>query len=98
MQVNLDKWHHCNVDKQEFKLLQKSDYKDLNICLFFLALWFFLDICMLLGGLGGLFYSYLFKNIWNCADPIWHETGRKTAFKSNFWNNFLSDRKLYEWL
>ena len=28
MQVNLDKWHHCTVDKQEFvKLLQKSDYQ-----------------------------------------------------------------------
>ena len=39
MQVNLDKWHHCNVDKQEFvKLFKNLITKDLNICLFFLDL------------------------------------------------------------
>ena len=28
MKVDLDKWHHCDVDKEEFvKLLKKSDYQ-----------------------------------------------------------------------
>ena len=36
MQVNLDKWHHCTVDKQEFvKLLQKSDYQGFKHILIF---------------------------------------------------------------
>ena len=45
---------------------------------------------MLLGGLGGLFYFlFIYGNIWNCADPIWHETGHKTAFKSIFGITFF---------
>ena len=43
MQVNLDKWHHCVVDKKEFvKLLQKSDYQGFkHMFIFFGSLVFF---------------------------------------------------------
>ena len=43
MQVNLDKWHHCEVDKQEFvKLLRKSDYQGFkHMFIFFGSLFIF---------------------------------------------------------
>jgi len=31
----------------------------------------------------------IYGNIYCCANPIWHETGHKTAFKSKFWNDFF---------
>ena len=88
MQVNLDKWHHCNVDKQEFvKLLQKSDYQGYkHMFIFFGSLVFFGYLAYATWGTWWtVLFLFIYGNIWNCADPIWHETGHKTAFKSNFW-------------
>ena len=92
MQVNLDKWHHCTVDKQEFvKLLQKSDYQGFkHMFIFFGSLILFGYLAYATWGTWWtVLFFFIYGNIWNCADPIWHETGHKTAFKSNFWNNFF---------
>ena len=43
MKVDLDKWYHCKVDKEDFvKLLKKSDYEGFkHMAIFFGSLLFF---------------------------------------------------------
>ena len=92
MQVDLDRWHHCTVDKQEFvKLLKKSDYQGFkHMFIFFGSLLIFGYFAYITWGTWwSLLFFLIYGNIWNCADPIWHETGHKTAFKTNYWNNFF---------
>ena len=92
MKVDLDKWHHCDVDKEEFvKLLKKSDYQGFkHMFIFFGSLIVFGVLAyMTWGTWWSLLFFLIYGNIWNCADPIWHETGHKTAFKTNYWNNFF---------
>ena len=92
MKVDLDKWYHCDVDKEEFvKLLKKSDYQGFkHMFIFFGSLIVFGVLAyMTWGTWWSLLFFLIYGNIWNCADPIWHETGHKTAFKTNYWNNFF---------
>ena len=84
MQVDLDRWHHCAVDKQEFvKLLKKSDYQGFkHMFIFFGSLLFFGYFAYITWGTWwSLLFFLIYANIWNCADPIWHETGHKTALQ-----------------
>ena len=43
MKVDLDKWYHCEVNKEDFvKLLKKSDYEGFkHMTIFFGSLFFF---------------------------------------------------------
>ena len=93
MQVDLNKWHRCEVDKQEFvNLLKKSDYQGFkHMFIFFGSLIFFGYLAYATWGTWWTVVFFLiYGNIWNCADPIWHETGHKTAFKTNFWNDIYT--------
>ena len=43
MEINLNKWHKCNIDKNEFKnLCKKSNWAGFkHIIIFFISLFFF---------------------------------------------------------
>ncbi len=92
MKVDLNKWYRCKIDDQIYKeLLKKSDWQGTkHILIFFTSLF----IC------GGMAYHtwgswwtvlwfFLYGTIYSCGNPIWHETGHKTAFKSKLLNEIF---------
>ena len=92
MEVNLNKWHRCNIDKQKLKkLCEKSDKAGFkHVIIFFLGL-FLIGILAYItwGTWWSLLFFLIYGNIYACSNSLWHETGHRTAFKSKFWNNFF---------
>ena len=92
MEVNLDKWFRCEIDKKELKkLCQKSDwqgFKHMFIFFFFIFLFGYLAYATW-GTWWAFLFFFLYGNVWGCSDAVWHETGHRTAFKSKFWNDFF---------
>ena len=92
MKVNLNKWYRCKIDDQIYKeLLKKSDWQGTkHILIFFTSLF----IC---GGMAyytwgswwTVLWFFLYGTIYSCGNPIWHETGHKTAFKSKLPNEIF---------
>jgi len=92
MKVDLNKWYRCKIDDQIYKeLLKKSDWQGIkHIFVFFTSLF----IC---GGMAyytwgswwAIFWFFLYGTIYSCGNPIWHETGHKTAFKSKLLNEIF---------
>jgi len=92
MEVNLEKYYRCKVDKDVLKeLSKKSDLKGLiHVSIFFFLLisagylsfynW---------GTWWGLFWILIYGNIYCFSNPLWHETGHRTAFKSNYLNEIF---------
>ena len=92
MEVNLNKWFRCQIDKKELKeLCKKSDFqgfKHMFIYFFFLFLFGYLAYATW-GTWWTVLFFIIYGNIWGCSDAVWHETGHRTAFKSKFWNDFF---------
>ena len=92
MKVDLNKWYRCKIDDQVYnELLKRSDWQGTkHIFIFFTSLF----IC---GGMAyytwgswwAVFWFFLYGTIYSCANPIWHETGHKTAFKSKLLNEIF---------
>ena len=92
MEVDLNKWHRCTVNKVEFKkLCEKSDWAGFKHILIYFGVLFFTGYLAYVtwGTWWSLGFFLIYGNIYACSDSIWHETGHKTAFKSKFWNNFF---------
>ncbi len=92
MDVNLKKWHKCIVDKEVLKeLSKKSDIKGLQHVAFYFGLLFVLGFFAYKtwGTWWSLFWFLIYGNIFCFSNPIWHETGHKTAFKSKFLNELF---------
>ena len=92
MQINLDKWFKCEIDKRKFKkLCKKSDYEGFkHMFIFFLLLATSGYLAYTTWGTWwSLLFFVIYGNIWGCSDAVWHETGHRTAFKSKFWNDFF---------
>ena len=92
MEVDLNKWYRCNIDREEFtKLCEKSDWSGFkHVFIYFGSLFvvgYFAYITW--GTWWSLLFFLIYGNIYACSDSMWHETGHKTAFKSKFWNNFF---------
>ena len=86
MKVDLDKWYRPEVDKEEFrKLCEKSDWAGFkHVSIYFSVLIFFGYLAYATWGTWwSLLFFIIYGNIYACSDSIWHETGHKTAFKSN---------------
>ena len=92
MDVDLNNWFKCKIDKHEFKkLCKKSDFQG------FKHMFIFFVLLILTGYLAyatwgtwwSLIFFLIYANIWGCSDAVWHETGHRTAFKSKFWNDFF---------
>jgi len=92
MDVKLDKWHRCQVDKELLKeLLKKSDFKGLQHVSIFFGLLVLTGLFAYLtwGTLWGIFWILIYGNIYCFSNALWHETGHRTAFKSNYLNEFF---------
>jgi fatty acid desaturase len=92
MEVDLNKWYRCNIDREEFtKLCEKSDWSGFkHVFIYFgslVVVGYFAYITW--GTWWSLLFFLIYGNIYACSDSMWHETGHKTAFKSKFWNNFF---------
>ena len=82
MDVKLDKWHKCHVNKEILKeLSKKSDFKGIqHISVFF-------GLIILTGTLAfitwgtwwSVFWFLVYGNIYSFSNPLWHETGHKTC-------------------
>ena len=92
MDVKLDKWHKCHVDKEILKeLSKKSDLKGFqHISVFFGLLILTGTLAFItLGTWWSVFWFLVYGNIYSFSNPLWHETGHKTAFKSKFLNEIF---------
>jgi fatty acid desaturase len=92
MDVNLDKWHKCQVDIEVLKeLSKKSDLKGFQHIFIFFGLLILTGTFAYLtwGTMWSVFWFLIYGNIYSFSNPLWHETGHKTAFKSKFLNEFF---------
>ena len=92
MEVDLNTWHRCIVNKKELKkLCEKSDWAGFKHMIIFFGSLFLVGYLAYIfwGTWWSLLFFLIYGNIYACSDSLWHETNHKTAFKSKFWNNFF---------
>ena len=92
MKIDLNNWYRSKIDKKILKeLSKKSDWQGIkHILIYFIAL--FVSGYMAYHTWGTwwtVLWFFLYGSIYACADPIWHETGHRTAFKSKFLNEIF---------
>ena len=90
MEVELNSWYRCKIDKKELKALcKKSDWQGWkHMIIYFTSLFFFGYLAYATWGTWWtLLFFFLYGSIWGCADALWHETGHRTAFKSKILND-----------
>ena len=88
----LNKWHKCKVDIKVLKeLSKKSDLKGLQHVSIFFGLLIITGILAYTtwGTWWSAFCFLVYGNIYSFSNPLWHETGHKTAFKTNFLNEIF---------
>ena len=101
MDVKLEKWHKCQIDKEVLKeLSKKSDLKGLQHVSVFFGLLLITGIFayQTWGTWWSVFWFLVYGNIYSFSNPLWHETGHKTAFQSKFLNElfyYISSCLLY---
>tara|TARA_Y100000590_G_scaffold46748_1_gene49509 strand:- start:1186 stop:2187 length:1002 start_codon:yes stop_codon:yes gene_type:complete len=92
MEVDLKKYYRCKIDNEILKeLLKKSDIKGFqHVSIYFglLILTGYLSY-VTWGTWWGIFWIIIYGNIYCFSNPLWHETGHRTAFKSNYLNEFF---------
>ena len=92
MDVKLEKWHKCQVDKEVLKeLSKKSDIKGFQHVSVFFGLLLVTGILayQTWGTWWSVFWFLVYGNIYSFSNPLWHETGHKTAFQTKFLNEFF---------
>ena len=99
MDVKLEKWFRPNIDKEVLReLTKKSDIKGLiHVSIYFSLLSIVGYLAYITWGTWlSVFWFYVYGNIFCFCNPIWHETGHKTAFKTNILNeNAFQSRPLW---
>ena len=92
MEVDLNKYYRCKINKEVLKeLSKKSDLKGfIHIIVFFS---FLVTSGYLVFYTWGTWWSiiwiFIYGNIYSFANAIWHETGHRTAFKTNIFNEIF---------
>ena len=92
MEVDLNNWFRCEVNKREFKkLCKKSDWQGFKHMIIFFGSLFIAGYFAYIswGTWWSLLFFLIYGNIWGCSDALWHETGHRTAFKTKFLNDFF---------
>ncbi len=92
MDVKLDNWFRPNIDKEVLReLTKKSDIKGLvHVGIYFSLLSIVGYLAYFTwGSWWSIFWFYIYGNIFCFCNPIWHETGHKTAFKTKFLNEIF---------
>jgi len=89
MKLDLDQWHKCKIDKKTFKeLIKRSDWQGIK----HVSIW--ISILVLSGYMAFItwgtwwtvFWFLIYGNIYTFCNPIWHECGHRTAFKTRWLN------------
>ena len=90
--VNLNEWFKCKIDKKIYKeLVKRSDWqgiKHVSIWIFFLLLsgYWVVSTWLTWWSIPALF---VYGNIFMACNPIWHECGHRTAFKTRWLNEIF---------
>ena len=92
MEVDLKKYYKCKVDRDFFKeILKKSDVKGFQHVSLYFGLLIISGYLSFInwGTWWGIFWIIIYGNIYCFSNPLWHETGHRTAFRSNYLNEFF---------
>ena len=102
-----DKWFRAEISKKDLKLLsKKSDLKGLqHVTLYFILLFFFGYMSIATWGTWWtVLWLWLYGVLFYASNPIWHECGHRTAFKSKYLNeifyqigSFMTDFEPTRW-
>ena len=87
-----EKWFRAEIDKTALKKLsQKSDLKGLqHILIYFSFLFFFAFMSFYTWGTWWcLLWIWVYGVLFFSSNPIWHECGHRTAFKSRLLNEIF---------
>lgn len=87
-----EKWFRAKIDKKELKKLsRKSDLKGFkHIILYFGILFFFGYMAVSTWGTWWtVLWLWVYGIVYYASNPIWHECGHKTAFKSKIFNDIF---------
>ena len=91
-QLDIDNWYKCKIDKKVYKQLTKrSDYQGLKhvfTWLFFLFLSGYIA-CISWGTWWAVPAFLIYGNIFMACNPVWHECGHRTAFKTRWLNELF---------
>ena len=89
---NIDRWYKCSLDKKVLKQLSKrSNLQGIKHIFLWLILLLATGYMAFLtwGTWWSVFWFLIYGNIYLFSDPIRHECGHKTAFKSHWLNEFF---------
>ena len=86
MKPELDKWYKCSIDKKILKELSKRSnwqgIKHISVWIIILVLSGYMAF-VTWGSWWTILWFLIYGNIYTFCNPIWHECGHKTAFKSH---------------
>ena len=89
MKPELDKWYKCSIDKKILKELSKRSnwqgIKHISVWITILVLSGYMAF-VTWGSWWTILWFLIYGNIYTFCNPIWHECGHKTAFKSHWLN------------
>ena len=90
--VKLDQWYKCNIDKKLYReLVKRSDWQGLK----HVSIWI---LCLIVSGYFVIttwlsWWSvpalFIYGNIFMACNPVWHECGHRTAFKTRWLNEMF---------
>ena len=92
MKPELDKWYKCSVDKKVLKELSKrSNWQGIKHILVWIIILVLSGYMAFItwGSWWTILWFLIYGNIYTFCNPIWHECGHKTAFKSRWLNEFF---------
>ena len=102
-----NKWFRANINKKDLKQLsKKSNLKGFQHIVLYFSLLLFLGYMSITtwGTWWTFFWLWLYGVLFAASNPIWHECGHRTAFKSKFLNevfyqigSFMTDFEPTRW-
>ena len=99
MDIDLKKWHRCNIDKDDFKnLCEKSDREGFkHMFIFFGSLFLFGYLAWMTWGTWWSFIFFIiYGNIYSCSDALWHDQSQNSLQIEILEPFFLSDFEFHE--
>ena len=92
MKVNLDQWYKCDIDRKVYKeLTKRSDWqgiKHVSLWIVFLFLAGYMAF-ITWGTWWTVLWFLIYGNIYMACNPVWHECGHRTAFKTRWLNEIF---------